>query len=430
MKKIVLSLAGVLAATAFAPEAAAIPAYARQVGMACAACHQQHFPILNSFGRAFKAGGYTMMGAQGKVEGDHLSIPDTLNLSMIIKLRYLKDNTTNAAGVAAVNQNARAATMADGMWEFFDEFALLGGGRIAENVGFFFEGQMLQTGPLVGIIRMPFVWDMGGAKLSVIPFMADGGSAMVGCELSSGGVLRANRWAEDRSNTSAVQYVRNKNAEEATGIAFVAQNDMGFINVTPFTVGSNYKDAGGGGNLKSTYIRVAATPTVADWAMVVGAGKVSGQSWSSTNATSYKTDKTFFDFQAHGEVGGKEIGIYAQHAKAPNTSGAGNAYNNNAACVAGACNPDKKATTIGVDYSVIPHSLHIGAAYMDADTGAAATANGLKATTLTAVYDLYQNVALHAWYNRFSGSSIDAGNLTTPGSKATNAYSLMLEMAW
>src|SRR3989338_3081437 len=97
MKKIVLSLAGVLAATAFAPEAAAIPAFARQTGMACTACHQQHFPILNSFGRAFKAGGYTMMGAQGKVEGDHLSIPDTLNLSMLIKVRYQDQGGANNA---------------------------------------------------------------------------------------------------------------------------------------------------------------------------------------------------------------------------------------------------------------------------------------------------------------------------------------------
>src|SRR3990167_6308378 len=92
MKKIVLSLASVLAATAFAPEAMAIPAFARQTGMACNACHAQHFPILNSFGRAFKASGYTMMGAQGKVEGEHLSLPDTLNMSMIVKLRYQDNN--------------------------------------------------------------------------------------------------------------------------------------------------------------------------------------------------------------------------------------------------------------------------------------------------------------------------------------------------
>ncbi len=77
MKKIVLSLAGVMAAAAFAPEASALPVFARQTGMACSACHFQHFPLLNGFGRAFKAAGFTMVGAQGKIEGDRLSIPDT-----------------------------------------------------------------------------------------------------------------------------------------------------------------------------------------------------------------------------------------------------------------------------------------------------------------------------------------------------------------
>jgi hypothetical protein len=420
MKKIVLSLAGVLAATAFAPEASAIPAYARQVGMACSACHQQHFPILNSFGRAFKAGGYTMMGAQGKVEGDHLSIPDTLNLSMIIKARYLKDNRTRTTGAT----NTRAANNGDGAWEMFDEFALLGGGRIADNVGFFFEGQMLQTGPLMGIMRMPFVWDMGGAKFSVVPFTTDGGGVIVGYELSSGGILRANRWAEDRSSTSAFQYTRG--IETATGMAFVAQNDMGYINITPYSVSGAFKQVGAGSSWDSTYVRVAATPTVNDWAMVFGAGKMSGQSFNATTGTTgtaYKTDLTFFDFQAHGQVGGKDIGIYAQHSKAPHTTGFRNAYNNRAACVA-ACNPDKKATTIGVDYSVIPHALHLGAAYRSAKNGGTAAANGDNSLTLNAIYDLYQNVALHGWYNKFTGSSRNAAG------SVTNAYSLMLEMAW
>ena len=419
MKKIVLSLAGALAATAFAPEAAAIPAYARQVGMACNACHAQHFPVLNSFGRAFKASGYTMMGAQGKVEGEHLSIPDTLNMSMIVKLRYLEDNTAGAVG----SLNTVAATKGDGQMQMFDEFALLVGGRIAENVGVFMEGQMLETGPFIGILRMPFVWDMGGAKLSVVPFAADGGSAMVGYELSSGGVLRANRWSESRDATSAVQY--NRNIESAAGIAFVAQNDMGFINVTPFTTDFGFKDQGEVSSaMKSTYIRIAATPTVGDWAMVVGLGKMSGSSANISGAGTTQTavqtvtDQTFFDFQAQGEVGGKELAVYAQHSKAPMTAivGAQSAYNKKNVT-------DKKATTIGVDYSVIPHVLSIGAAYRNATNGGAATANGDNAWTVQAVYDLYQNVALHANYSKMSGSAHTAtsqNNLTT----------LMLEMAW
>ena len=98
MKKIILSLAGVMAATAFAPEAAAVPSFARQTGMACNACHQQHIPILNKFGQAFKASAYTMMGSQGKVEGEHMSLPDTLNSSMLLKMRYQKAGGASADG--------------------------------------------------------------------------------------------------------------------------------------------------------------------------------------------------------------------------------------------------------------------------------------------------------------------------------------------
>ena len=411
MKKIVLSLAGVLAATAFAPEAAAVPAFARQTGMACSACHAQHFPILNSFGRAFKAGGYTMMGSQGKVEGEHLSLPDTLNASIVMKIRYQDDNTAGPVGAS----NATLQTRGGGQWQFFDEFALLFGGRVADNVGFLLEGQMAATGPLMASFKMPFVYDVGAAKLSLIPFQTDALGAAYGYELSSGGVMRANRWAEHRFETSAVQYLARGGG--ATALKVAARPDMGYINLTK--KGARYMQTGGGVDLDSNYIRIAATPTVSDWAMVVGLGRMSGSSFDGNGAATIDTDQTFFDFQAQGAVAGKELGVYFQHAKAPATVN-GNDYNPTG--VIG--NPDKKATTIGADYSVIPHVLTIGAAYRNADTGGAAATNGDDAWTVTAVYDLYQNVALHANYSSYSGSAHDAvgaqKNLTT----------LMLEAAW
>ena len=52
------------------------------------------------------------------------------------------------------------------------------------------------------------------------------------------------------------------------------------------------------------------------------------------------------------------------------------------------------------------------------------TVNGDDAMTVTAVYDLYQNVALHANYSTYSGSAYNA-----PGS-VTNLLTLMLEAAW
>src|SRR5512146_3168916 len=127
MKKIVLSLAGVLAAAAFAPEASAIPAFARQTGMACNACHAQHFPVLNSFGRAFKSSGFTLMGSQGRVEGEKLSIPDTLNAAVLMKIRYQKTSGTDAAG------SISGSSTNSGHWQFPDEFSLFFGGRVADS---------------------------------------------------------------------------------------------------------------------------------------------------------------------------------------------------------------------------------------------------------------------------------------------------------
>jgi len=433
MKKIVLSLAGVLAATAFAPEASAVPAFARQVGMACTACHSQHFPVLNSFGRSFKAAGFTMMGSQGKVEGDHMSLPDTLNASIVMKIRYQDDNRPGPTTAG----NAGLQNVGGGQWQFFDEFALLFGGRVAENVGFLLEAQMIDTAPLMASFKMPFTFDMGGAKLSAIPFQTDGLGAQYGYELSSGGVVRNVRWAEHGPETSALMYnaTTGVNKGAASGIALVAQNDMGFINLTKWAAGQLNS---GGVDLDSNYIRIAATPTWNDWAMVVGLGRMSGSSFSTVNAApttvaivgattvvtpavagaTVDTDQTFFDFQAQGEVAGKELAVYFQHAKAPATVNK-NAYNTGAIG-----NPDRKATTIGADYSVIPHVLTIGAAYRNADTGGAAATNGDDAWTITGVYDLYQNVAFHLNYSNYSGSAHNAVNALK------NKTTVMLEAAW
>jgi hypothetical protein len=439
MKKIVLSIAGVMAAAAFAPEASALPAFARQTGMACTACHAQHFPVLNGFGRSFKAAGYTMMGAQEKVEGEHLSIPSALNAAILAKVRYQKDNSASVK-VLGTDPNLPA----DGQLQFGDEFSLFFGGRAAENIGFLFEGNTVAAGAqLLAGFKLPIMFDMGGAKIGVTPFTTDALGVQYGYELSSGGVMRANRWAEHRREVSAVQYNadRGVDAGGATGFALSAQNDMGFIAITKwapsFGMGAN-----GAGipsyDMKSTYIRVAATPTVGDWAMVVGAGSMSGTSGGTNTVTGLAaiidTKQTFFDFQAQGEVAGKEMGVYLQHASAPATIN-GNSYNGSILAVApvGAiAASDRKATTIGVDYTVIPHTLSIGAAYRNAKTGNAVTAANVlagrgtqdNAITVTAVYDMVQNVALHINHSQYSGNS---RNFVGAQKSLTT---LMLEAAW
>ena len=225
------------------------------------------------------------------------------------------------------------------------------------------------------------------------------------------------RWSEHRGETSAIQYNAPGSTGAATGIAFVAQNDMGYINVSKWA--QNFMNTDGGVDLDSNYFRIAATPTYNDWAMVVGLGKMGGSSFNSGLAVTTDTDQTFFDFEAQGEVAGKELGVYAQHAKAPKNANK-NAYNTGGA----AGNPDRKAWTIGADYSFIPHVLSVGLAYRNADNGKASNVNGDDAWTINAVYDLYQNVALHAIHSQYSGSAHDA-----PGAQK-RLTTLMLEAAW
>ena len=107
MKKILFSLATaalLIVGSFIIPQSSeAVPAFARQTGLACNSCHFQHFPTLNQFGRAFKAGGYTMVGGQSMVEGDLLSMPSVLNASVITKI-YLQEDQRRTMTIQSTNK--------------------------------------------------------------------------------------------------------------------------------------------------------------------------------------------------------------------------------------------------------------------------------------------------------------------------------------
>lgn len=411
MKKVALTLASVMAAAAFAPEASAIPSFARQTGMACSACHQQHYPVLNAFGQAFKAGGYTMMGSQGLVEGEHLSIPNTLNASMLLKARYVKSDTKG------VTDAVSGDTTQSGQWQIPDEFSLFLGGRVADagaiKIGFMFEGNTAAS-PLVAGFKMPVVVELDSVKVMAIPYLTDALGASYGFEQSSTGAVRGVRWAEHRKDISAQQYLNTDGA--ATGVAFVVLHEMGYINVSryapAFTAKNNTAQT-----LTATYARIAATPTIAGWAINTGV-----QSWSGTvvagganqNATDIKPNALAVDFQAFGEVAGMETGIYATWGRTPTDSSSTEGFD-----------ADRNAMTVGADFSVIPHVLHLGAAYRTATRNASA-ATSLKDNSITgmAIYDLTQNVALHVNHSMRSGDVADAG------STEKTLTTFLLEAAW
>jgi hypothetical protein len=319
------------------------------------------------------------------------------------------------------------------------------------------------SGGMIAGLKIPVAIAMDPVTIQVIPYGTDALGMAYGFEQSSTGMTRGVRWAEHRSDVSAAQYT-GLGAGVASGLAFVASSDMGYINLSKWSPQFFYVADTTGVRMSSTWLRVAATPTIGDWAMHIGAGMASGTSSCAdplniggaiTPVTAHdpaadcETKGTVVDFQAQGAVAEMETSVYAQYATAPAsaaTAAAGkrNLFNSKTATA-------KKALTLGADFSVIPHTLHVGAAYRMANTGlsvadqAAGFGDKDNSLTLTVVYDLFQNVALHLNHSMRSGSSYsttgtNAAAINTLGSTSgtTGAVNstgktlttFMLEAAW
>ena len=148
-----LSALGVLAAALLvaAPEANAVPSFARQTGMACEACHTV-YPELTHFGRVFKANGYILSNVKqvrdvtGKKE-ELLSLAQTVPLSIMAQVSYTQMKTSvpdlSAAGAPGVAQNGTAG--------FPQQLSLFYAGKIAPNFGAFFQLTYANDSGTIGI---------------------------------------------------------------------------------------------------------------------------------------------------------------------------------------------------------------------------------------------------------------------------------------
>lgn len=325
-------------------QAEAVPAFARQTGMACVSCHAQNFPALNSFGRSFKAQGYTMRGAAPLIEGDDLSMPADLKASLITKLRYsLTENVDGGRGEI--------------QWP--DEAALLIGGRAAENIGFLFEGGLApqaghsDTGSGALTCSNPAdattcVADTGTGeteadgnflsykvqvnitdKISAVVFGTDGLGVGYSMELMNTGMQRSQRPIENRKGFSAFQRTGLASGA-ATGISAVYHTSNLMVNYShwaPTWGNVNANIIGGLGHyLRANYFR-----NVGGWDMGVGASYMTGKIESGANdpVTTTTIKGHGIDFQAMGELAGKPAEFYASYAVAPENA-PNSAYNNGA----------------------------------------------------------------------------------------------------
>jgi hypothetical protein len=395
-------------------DAVAVPGFARQTGTTCSTCHYQHFPALNAFGRAFKEAGYTMSGEQGRIEADNLSIPVTLNASLLTKIRYQKTNGSTSETDT-------------GELQFPDEAALVIGGRGGEHLGFLLEfgtfgtadtgtgtvtGGTADTGSgdfsLFNSFKAHYNYQIDGINYGAVVFSTDTGGASYGFELLNTGAQRFMRVAEDRQATSAQQFV-GLGSGTAEGFAFVASGEQGFVNLSLWT--PNHGNAAVNG--PATYLRGAWTPMLGSWDMGVGFQYFGGTaSRSVASGSDVDTKGWAVDGQAQGTVADKPVGFYVTYATAD--ASATNVFNTGP--------NQKKAWSVTGEWGILPDKATLLLGYLDGDNGAVAGSNKDQRLMIGATWMLAQNAQLMLWNTSYSGNKYDP----KPVSGGDNLTSLML----
>jgi hypothetical protein len=163
--KIQIAVAGVIVALALPPAAQAVPSFARQTGMACAACHTV-FPELTPFGRMFKANGYTLSNlkqvqAVNSKREEMLELSKTPALSIMAQVSYtqlgkrLPDKSNPAAPGLAQN----------GTVGFPQQFSLFYAGEIAPHFGAMAQLTYANDSGTIGIDNT----DLRFANMAILP---------------------------------------------------------------------------------------------------------------------------------------------------------------------------------------------------------------------------------------------------------------------
>ncbi|MGZ3787354.1 MAG: hypothetical protein ACXVLQ_02460 [Bacteriovorax sp.] len=431
-KRSIISLLVLLTATAFATEASALPVFARQTGQSCIACHFQHFPLLNTFGRSFKSSGYTWKGSQETVEGDGLSIPSTLNMAVLTSAGYEKNNSTKS--VTQVKNTGSGVWFVPGS---NGEASLFFGGRISDNAGFLAELGLGGAGAALASAKLPILFKVSSDKdkrAGIVFFSTDDQGSSYGFETLNTGANAVHQMSNtpgfNNAHTqalSAQQYINT--AGIATGVSFVANGDMGFINLTKFNqVGitgtpATSPSGANSASLNSTYVRVAGSFNVKKWDTGVGIQSWSGSSANGTGAR-YYTKAFALDGQIQGALdGGTAVGFYASYARAPAVApGAslGNTYNVDGLGSQGTST--RSSFNISGEAGVVPDKLILGLGIRRGKSGQAvqASANASdNAIFLTASYKLLQNMLARLSYTAASGDYWTSANKGAIGNRTT-----------
>ncbi len=423
--------------------AEAIPAFARQTSQACTACHTQHFPTLNSFGRMFKAQGYTMGGSQESVVGDGLNLPGVLNAALVGRMAI--EQTKDKSGKTAKGIGFPAS------------LSLYFGGRIGENSGFLmevpFEGAKVvnatpadsnkpvdfkpDAGPSIaqlGSLKWNYVKDIKGVNAGLNAYTSSmagpsygyellstgamgmnvaitGANAMgaIGMHMEHGSTLMGAFMGSMSAPSNPMMKMRMNMAGPSTGLGASAQGSEWFVYYSAY-FGAQAMDTVPDPSF-AHYLRAVWMPSFAGWDLGVGTQIYAG-SFAYAGGNEYDAKANTFDFQAQGDIAGMATGLYITYARAPKSDGGKlNWYNFSE----GGANA---SYAVLYEMEVISRlSLNVGytnATYwvdkVNKNTNMVMSSNDLKGTLtqLGANYLLAPNKRLGFKYASFGGADLDS----------------------
>ena len=114
----------------------AVPSYARQTGVSCAACHLS-YPELTSFGRLFKLNGYVQSTEEKIGEGsENLSLNANLPISAMATISY---SALGKSELDQTNGNLQNVRNPNDVVLFPEQFSIFYAGRISPTIGTFLQ---------------------------------------------------------------------------------------------------------------------------------------------------------------------------------------------------------------------------------------------------------------------------------------------------
>jgi hypothetical protein len=397
--------------------------------------------LLNGFGRAFKSAGFTMMGAQGKIEGEHLDIPNVLNLG-VFATTYVQSQSNNYAANAALNGSAVGAKW--GVPGTGGELSLFAGGRISEFAGFLTElgmggggaapapvaGALVAGGAVAASAKLALLFPVGDARVGAVIHSSNNQGVAYSFELLNTGAANTHKLMGNPGMNnqhvraySASQYFNTNTA--ATGVSVVANNSMGFIVLGAYEAAGNNLVAGAN-TLPLTYIRAAATIDLAGFDAGFGIQNFGG----SSTVSGANTKLTVIDAQLQGEIASMAAGFYASYGRAP--SAAMGAATLAPVGVTFNASPNQSSSfNVAAEIGVIPRVVTVQVAGRLAKQGGATIgAPGLtdNALMLGVTYELAQNLGLSLHRTMQTGGLWNAVAGVEPAGKT--ATTLLLETAF